>query len=340
MVPAGFARIAPSRGFLAVLREQGIDPAAVMAVAGVDPGLFDQPEGVIRYRDLGALMAAGATASDCPHFGLLVGQRCPATELGLIGVLAREALNVGDALGDFVALMHVFDRAATVAISVEADVATFSYVIIESDFPGSTHICDGSIAIACNFVRALCGESWAPAEVRLQRRKPDDASPYRRHFRARIGFDANETALVFPASVLDRGIQGADMETYQRLSRIAQDACAGRIALAELVRRRLRAGLPRQWMDEASIARQLGLGRSTLRRRLAAEGASFRQIAAGVRFEMAKHLIRETGLSLSEVALAVGYAELPVFTRAFRAWSGISPRVWRDRNIDQCAPDC
>jgi AraC-like DNA-binding protein len=36
-------------------------------------------------------------------------------------------------------------------------------------------------------------------------------------------------------------------------------------------------------------------------------------------------------MPLTEVALALGYSELSAFSRAFRAWTGMSPQRFRRR---------
>ncbi len=80
---------------------------------------------------------------------------------------------------------------------------------------------------------------------------------------------------------------------------------------------------------EPTVARALAMDESTLRRRLAREGASFRAIVQDVRYEVARQLIGESELTLAEVAAVLGFCELSVFTRAFRRWSGVTPSQWR-----------
>jgi AraC-like DNA-binding protein len=36
-------------------------------------------------------------------------------------------------------------------------------------------------------------------------------------------------------------------------------------------------------------------------------------------------------MALSEIAFLLGYSELSAFSRAFRRWTGVSPRDYRDR---------
>jgi AraC-like DNA-binding protein len=53
------------------------------------------------------------------------------------------------------------------------------------------------------------------------------------------------------------------------------------------------------------------------------------QLISQTRFELAKQLLENTKVPLSEIASALHYADAAVFSRAFRGWSNTSPREWR-----------
>lgn len=73
----------------------------------------------------------------------------------------------------------------------------------------------------------------------------------------------------------------------------------------------------------------------TLRRRLADEGTSFRDLLAEVRQTMAEELLSSTGLSVSEVAARLGYSSPSAFIHAFQKWHGCSPRQFLDTRPKQ-----
>ena len=76
----------------------------------------------------------------------------------------------------------------------------------------------------------------------------------------------------------------------------------------------------------------MGLSRRTFNRRLAEYGTTFQHELDAVRFEVsAKQLLRGTTLQVTEIAMALGYAQLTPFLRAFRRWTGMSPRLWRQK---------
>ena len=53
------------------------------------------------------------------------------------------------------------------------------------------------------------------------------------------------------------------------------------------------------------------------------------------REQRAKYCLRRTNLSLSDIAVELGYSELSAFSRAFRLWSGESPQRYRARAVEQ-----
>ncbi|MCQ8895372.1 AraC family transcriptional regulator [Limnobacter humi] len=76
----------------------------------------------------------------------------------------------------------------------------------------------------------------------------------------------------------------------------------------------------------AQIASDHFMTERTLRRRLADEGTTFRDLLAEVRQTMAEELLLSTGLSVSEVSARLGYASTSAFIHAFQKWRNCSPR--------------
>jgi hypothetical protein len=85
-------------GLPALLRRLGADPAAIVAEAGFDLDVFDDPDNLVSFAARGRLMRQCVTATGCAHFGLLVGQRSGLHHLGLVGLLAKYSPDVGMAL--------------------------------------------------------------------------------------------------------------------------------------------------------------------------------------------------------------------------------------------------
>ncbi len=82
-------------------------------------------------------------------------------------------------------------------------------------------------------------------------------------------------------------------------------------------------------------AERIGLGARTLSRRLAVEGASFRQLREEACYTLACQFLESTHLPANEIADLLGYANPSAFTRAFYRWTGMGPAQWR---ASRCGP--
>jgi AraC-like DNA-binding protein len=95
------------------------------------------------------------------------------------------------------------------------------------------------------------------------------------------------------------------------------------------VEKRLERLLPSRAIRIESVARELGCSRQTLYRRLKADGVTFEQLLDGLRRRLALRFVREQGLSVKEAAWRLGFSEPAAFSRAFKRWTGKTPRAMR-----------
>ncbi len=330
-VAEGMVRVDAITSIPPLLRELGVVPDAFLAEAGLDPRLFDDPANEIPIAALGRLLGRAVVRTGCPHFGLLVGQRSGLASLGLVGLLTQSSPDVGTALHNLTAHQHLRDRGAVSSLLVQGRVATLGYEVCQAGVEWSDQIHDGAIAIAMNAMRTLCGRGWRATEVRFCHSKPVDLRPFYRVFEAPLHFDAERTALVFPASWLGRRSSAADSSAYHRLRRRVE-ALEGR-AEGDLVadlRRMLRTLLLGGKGSVEEVAERLELHRRTLNRRLQARGTSLHRLVEETRFEIARQLVEHTKMPLLEISATLGYADASAFTRAFRRWSGTTPSGCRE----------
>jgi AraC-like DNA-binding protein len=103
-----------------------------------------------------------------------------------------------------------------------------------------------------------------------------------------------------------------------------------------LERRRQRTGVALRVREEltsidgaphmiARVARRLAMSERTLRRRLAEENTTFRDLSDEVHRMLAEELLATGALSVEDVALRLGYAEATSFIAAFKRWTGTTP---------------
>lgn len=117
-----------------------------------------------------------------------------------------------------------------------------------------------------------------------------------------------------------------ELRLAEMLTLLAGDAAARHLfarRLSDDLALRMAARPDEDW-SVGRAAAALGLGGSTLRRRLACEGTGFRAILTRVRMEAARRLL-STGAASGDAALASGYASRSHFARRYRAAFGTLP---------------
>ena len=314
-----------------VIRGLGADPAQVLAEAGFNPSLFEDPNNPISFATRSRLIARCAALTGCPHFGLLVGAQGGLHSLGLVGLLAEYSPDVRTALHSLVRFFHHHLRGASIDVVVEGELAILDYTIYQPGTEATDQIGAAAIAGAVNIMRGLCGADWNPSEVMLAHRRPADVEPYRRIFRAPIRFDAEQNALIFPASWLSHRLVERE-PAIRRLLMKKIDALEAQVRdpFPEQVRRILRIALLTDRTSIEDIAALFSMQPRTLNRRLNAFGLSFQKLIDEGRYEIARQALLDTDMNVGHVAALLDYADASSFVRAFQRWSGKTPSQWRD----------
>ena len=314
----------------AVLRSLGADPAQVVAEAGLDLALFNDPDNLISYAARGRLVSHCVARTGCQHFGLLLGQQGDLHSLGLVGLLVKYSPDVETALRSLVRYTFLHVRGAATSLAVDGDMVMLSYEVHQPLAEVTDQVGDGAVALLFNIMRSLCGADWKPAEVWFAHRKPSDGAPFRRFFQAPLRFDAEENALIFAVDCLRRSLP----ETDPQLRRVLQrqiDMLEARHGddFPEQVRSVLRSALVTSRANAGHVAALFSMHPRTMHRRLSEFGTGFRQLADAGRFEIARQMLEDSEMDVRQIAAMLDYADASAFTRAFRHWSGTTPARWR-----------
>jgi AraC-like DNA-binding protein len=75
------------------------------------------------------------------------------------------------------------------------------------------------------------------------------------------------------------------------------------------------------------VAGEMGLSRQTLYRRLKDEGVTFEGLLDKLRHRLALRYLREERMSVKAASYRLGFSDPAAFSRAFKRWTGVSPRA-------------
>lgn len=147
----------------------------------------------------------------------------------------------------------------------------------------------------------------------------------------RLFFDAPMSYLHVPVNALNEVCRFSDPPLAYRLAvaelRRTLDEQSGATSFSKKVRRLLDED-PGQRSCQR-VADELSVSTSTLKRRLAEEGTTFRELRQSCLRESAMMLLITRSMSASQIATELGYGDLANFSHAFKRWTGRSPSEYR-----------
>lgn len=330
---AGYARIGPLLPLLSILEEAGVSSDTAFGHAGLSPRAFGDPDNRISFEAAGRLLEASARLARLPDLGLRLGSAGRLANFGLVGDLVRTAATVGDGLRAFVECFAFQDSGGVLMLMPRppAQIA-LAYSINMANIAGRNQIQDMAVALGCNVLQELCGSAWLPSRVQFPHRKVEGSKLLSAPIYSNAQFDAEVTAIVFPATWLDRRLPDGDPVRHAKLGHdLAYGLLANITSLSEKVRQLVYPGIFSGNLSSERVAQQLDMAERTLRKHLAEEGTGFMAISNSARFEVAKQLLRDTSMAISDIAIAMNFSDANAFTRAFHAWSAESPTECRRR---------
>jgi AraC-like DNA-binding protein len=282
------------------------------------------------FMTLARLLHEGALATEREDFGLLVGQAAPAPFFGYLGLLAQNSDIINNALTNFVRYFHLHDMRGTPTLEISENVVSVGYAVLEGRMPGVAEVIDATLATLFALMRRICGDSFEAIEVTLPRPRPRNARHYNSFFDVPVRFGAEYSLITFSARWLNEPVRDASPMVRQLVESHIEALGAERAGSFEAqLRRMLRTLVLAQKCSLSSLGRLFRMPPRSLNRRLEREEINFRVLADEARRDVARHLLGETSLAITQVATMLGYSEASAFSRAFRRWSGEAPTVWR-----------
>ena len=302
----------------AELQQRGVSPLELFKRLDIPPSrLLDEQRWV--PRDLCfALSEACAEVVGDSLFISRVGENYRLTDLGVWGQTIVEAPTVGDACSAAakgVGLLHQGSSLQFIHFHRHAELRLSYDGRLGAD-PGQHLI--GTLAVLRKI--ALLGKAPEAVEVRFTMPLAHGAEAFEETHGCRLAFGCDHDSIV-----VDRDLLTMPLKTgHQDLSPPAP----GPAETAESIGRLLGELLPYAQANIQTVAERLHVSPRTVQRRLKEWGFSFEEILDDVRRTKAVEYLRSGQLTALETAYLLGYSDPAHFTRAFRRWTGVPPRVF------------
>jgi AraC-like DNA-binding protein len=270
-----------------------------------------------RLRDPGVPLRAVRAAQACPR--------------SAVSLLVEASATVREAFDQVTRYSSAWSTIYTLRIQPWRD----GGIVVSVDGLGTDRLgerCEAEYTVAEVVLMLRAYAAAAPATpVRFAHPAPARIAEHRRLFGPTVCFGASRTEVVVDAATLALPLRTARPGLAAILAaRLDEVTPAGRPPAFSLrVREVVLERLGQRQVTAASVARRLVVSERTLHRRLAAEGTTLRGLLDQTRRVLAVEMLDGDRHPVKEVATALGFASARSLHRAYRRWTGTTPRGMR-----------
>lgn len=212
--------------------------------------------------------------------------------------------------------------------------AVFSISLTDNGYDAQHFLREFLMVIWHRFPSWLIGEPIKLRSIEFSFARPAHETELNVMFPANISYNHKHNRLIFDRRYLSKPISRTRSEIEQFVRRSPYDLMTipGREQTLESQIERLMAPRDADRMKNITlndVADQLFMSPQTIQRRLSDLGTSFNTIKENWRRERAIKLLQNNQLSIEAISERLGFSEARSFTRAFKTWTGLSPRKYR-----------
>lgn len=285
----------------------------------------------VEVQSFGALWAAAERQRRDPALPTALGLSIPYGAFGLPDYLAGSRGTVGGGFESLAAHLRLVASGFTLELDRVDGMRWVRLQALERQGP-PYRASEMTVAILVARFRAGTDGGFRPAFVCLRDAMPKAGAVHEPLLGVPVRYASPMAAVVVPEAMWRLRLRGADdylqallTETADQLGVSAQELPTLTVA----IRARLRDELANGRCDAAHMAKLLGLSERTMQRALSREACTFSGLVDDFRRDEALRLVGDPDVPLVEVASRLGYGEQTSLTRAFRRWTGQTPRQSR-----------
>jgi AraC-like DNA-binding protein len=311
----------------------GVKTGDLLERLGIIPGAAIDPRKMVPslafYDFFAALAGRDPQGLTLP---LRIGASMRCDEYGAFGLAFKTAPSLRGSYLRSQRYGGVLGSAETYTLERSGDGCYFSLDKAGDGRPGMLISNEASLSAVDVISREVSSVDFQPIAVFFRHAARGDVSVYEAHFRCPVHFESGRDALLLGDEMLDAPNRLGDETVANFFDRHLEqelESLASDDDLEQRLRRALTSMLSEGVPTLSSMASKLGIGSRTLQRRLQEGGHSFQVVVDTARRDLACRLLRETNYSLGEIAFLTGFSDQSAFNRAFKRWSGDTPRSYR-----------
>lgn len=324
--------------YVEVARSAGLNPHQQLANVNLSRYALLDREIKIAVESVSQLLEASAASSGRIDFGLRMAESRQISDLGTLALAMWEAPNLRAAVDSMARYIRLQSEALSLHIDESNNIVTIRVELLGVAGDGLRQAIELVVGVIHRTLHCLldrlCSLPLVPCQVFFTHAVPANTATHTRLFGTSVSFSQEFDGIVYRANDLETALMDQDgsltLQTQRHLDGML--AQCDESSMAVNVRRLVSCLLPQGDCSAEAVARQLGVARRTLHRKLEPSGESYQTILNDVRKDFAIRYAGNTQRPLSEVAALLGFASLSTFSRWFAARFGCSVTEWRVRN--------
>ncbi|HEX4878316.1 MAG TPA: AraC family transcriptional regulator ligand-binding domain-containing protein [Limnobacter sp.] len=288
--------------------------------------------------DWWALLEHLAQLCHDPHVGLRIGKLAQIQDGGVLGYLAASCETLGQAMLRWQRFEGLLQSLSVSSVEMEEDCIRMAW----SNANGYSTDLSNEVFISSllTVLRMLVApHSIEPVCVEFPKKSTSGNSVYERALGCPVHFACTQLSVKLRMQDLMLPINSRDVHLMKLLEQQATVALQG-LEQSDSFLIRLNNAMARGLLEGTAsaqwVATQLDMPLRSVYRALHERGTSFKQQLDELRQTLAQRYLEDNTLSLSEIALLLGYSEQSAFNRAFRKWTGSTP-LKRRKELQRCA---
>jgi AraC-like DNA-binding protein len=319
------------RALLELAVARGANRCVLTERSRIDPTELEDRDNRIPFDKYVALMRAGQELCNDPALALHFGESVDASEISFTHQIGASSMAEAFTVGNRYARLTVDVDEGSTDRYVLSRIGGRLWVIDTrknpNDFPELT---ESSFARMICTIRRVVGAKSMLKAVHVTHPAPAYRAEYDRIFRVPVVFESDKNALLVDEAMLSykppiSPAYAAEVLTAHadELLQKLEDSKSTKGRVERLLMPRLKDGD----VSMKTIASKLGVSRQTLFRKLKSEGVTFEKVLDELRYKLALHYLSGKKMSVNQTSYLVGFSDPAAFSRAFKRWTGSSPRT-------------
>lgn len=313
----------------------GGSPAAQFEQYQLDEVKLNSPDARISIPRFMRLGHACIEAHQVPWLGLEMGRLTSPGTLGLAGLVAQTAPDIKTACAAITEfeLLSSFNARGRSQFFLEGGQGVANFYSISPYNEYNLFVVDSVLAGWACMLEWLSGRRDLLQRVEFEFDAPHYVERYSQYFDCDVQFGAERNAVVIHDWALSLPLVHRCASTYHGLKQLAErelERVRLGLSFREVIERAIGPLLKGKTPTLEDVSQRLNMPPWTIRRRLTGEGISFQQVMNDTRRDLAVSYVRDTSLTLGEIAYLLGFGSTAAFQRAFKRWTGQAPGRFRE----------